>query len=100
MAFQFTDDTDTPIPITGWQFWAWVKQKPGGALVLDLDPQIVDDVNGIISITILKEDTLPLPPGHYTWDMIFETPDASRAGPVFNGLADIIELDTEPDITL
>ena len=97
MALQFTDNDDVPVPLTGYQVWAWVKAKPGATLILDLAPQIVDEDQAIVVIDVAKEDTADLPPGHYEWDLIFELPDGTRTGPVIKGKADIIELDTEPD---
>ncbi len=100
MALQFTDNDDVPVDLTGYQVWAWVKAKPGAALILDLAPVIVDPTNGLVLIDIAKEDTADLPPGHYEWDMIFELSDTTRIGPALKGKADILEPDTEPDITL
>lgn len=96
IVFQLTDDDDVPVPLTGYLVFAEVRKQPGSPLILDLNPQIVDDLNAYVQIAFTDEETFTLPPGNYKWDFIMEKPTGERVGPFISGKCDIIENITEP----
>lgn len=89
--------TSRPFDLTGWKVWSWVKQAPGGTLILDLEPEIdADPTTGKITMGMTDEETFDLTAGDFFWDLILEDPSGARLGPLFAGSFSIIELITEP----
>ena len=60
----FCDSANLPIDISDWTVRGQVRERPSGALVLDLDPVIIDGPNGMLRIrlahTLLTDAALGL----------------------------------------
>lgn len=87
-AFQIYGADDKLLDLTGWSVFAQVRSQATRPVVADLVPVITDSAEGeIILITIMHEQSALLPAGNYYWDLMLETPDGVRIGPVFAGRA-------------
>lgn len=95
--FQLFDANNAAVPLTGCTVYAWVKDEPGGNFVLDLQPVIIDSLNGIIELPeILDGDTINLDELDGQWDIIVQKPTGERTGPYITGTFTISSICTEP----
>jgi hypothetical protein len=82
------DSSNNPVNITGYTPYAQVRDKPGGRLILDLQPIISNAVTGSILIALTSSQTKALDHGVYTWDFQMRTPVAQGSliiGPFLAG---------------
>ena len=91
------EDDDGPMDLSGWGVEAMVRHPLGGALIVDLAPEITDAGAGEISISITDEQTAELTPGTYRWDLILITPAGERLPPVLAGKATVRTPQTHPE---
>lgn len=66
--------TGTEEDLTGWTAKAHVRSRPGGSLILNLNPTITAPATGVVSISIPRATTTVLRPGKYYWDLWLKTP--------------------------
>lgn len=73
------DANGNPVNITGWTPFAQVRDKPGGRLVIDLQPTISNAVTGSVLIALTADQTEALDHGTYQWDFQMQQP---TSGPI------------------
>lgn len=85
--------TNPPIDLTGWSFWSQIRAVAGGALTVDLVPQIdVDPTTGKVDLSKTDEQTAPYPVGNFAWDIIAENAGGERLeAPIFAGSARLLQ---------
>jgi hypothetical protein len=60
-----------PFDLTDYTAQSQVRVEPGGDVILDLEPTVIDAVNGYVSLTqFLDEETMLYPVGVYHWDFL------------------------------
>jgi hypothetical protein len=82
ITFTWLDINGNPIDLTGWIPHAT-------SLHIDLNPQIVDVLNGVTSIGFTKQQTPNLRLGVEIWDWIFEMPGGERTTPLLQGIVEV-----------
>lgn len=87
--------TKTPLNLTGWSVWSYVRDKPSGTLILDLAP-VVTPLIGKIDLSKTDDQTYTLSPGNFYWDIILEDTSGTRIGPLFAGSFQVVHLITDP----
>jgi hypothetical protein len=86
----------TKRPITSWGVWAYVRDKVGGTLIIDLAPDLTNAAVGKVDLSMTDSETYVLDAGNYFWDLILQNPAGERLGPLFAGTFNIIHLITDP----
>ena len=82
------DGSNNPVDITGYTPYAQVRDKPGGRLILDLQPSISNAVAGSVVISLTSAQTKALDHGTFVWDFQMRTPVAQGSliiGPFLSG---------------
>ncbi len=82
------DSSKNPVDITGYTPYAQVRDKPGGRLILDLQPVISNPTGGSVLISLTSTQTKALEHGVYAWDFQMRTPVAQGSliiGPFIAG---------------
>jgi hypothetical protein len=82
------DSSQSPVNITGYIPYAQVRDRPGGRLILDLQPTISNASTGSVLIALTSAQTKALDHGTYVWDFQMRTPVAQGSliiGPFLAG---------------
>jgi hypothetical protein len=90
----------TPLDMTGWSVWAWVKalaSDPDANKLLDLAPTILTPTNlGTVQIKVLHGVTTALVSASAFWDMIGQDAAGNRVGRLAQGIFSIAQIMTHP----
>lgn len=78
--FNCLDENGDPVDLTGWTPYSQARDKPGGRLVIDLQPTIIPPAsNGQVLISLTEDQTEALDHGIYVWSFQAQQPSS---GPV------------------
>jgi hypothetical protein len=88
--------TKRAIDLTSWGVWAYVRDRIGGTMILDLAPDLSGATSGKVDLSMTDSETYVLDAGHYFWDLILQNPAGERLGPLFAGTFNVIHLITDP----
>lgn len=96
------------VDLDSYNVYSQVRKKPGGSVVLDLEPVIIpddqllgypDEVLGPGRVKLAgytDEETFAMKNASLYWDIVLENPAGERLGPFVAGSFDIITIITEP----
>jgi len=85
-----------PFDLTGYTAQAEVRVQPGDPVILDLEPVVTDEVNGMITLAVFSdEETALYIAGVYQWDLIVTTVTNEVIGRFLAGQFYIVDKDTD-----
>lgn len=85
-----------PFDLTGYTAQAQVRVQPSEDVILDLEPEVTDDVNGEITLsTFTDEETSVYIAGVYSWDLILTSVTNEVTGRYLAGQFYIVDKITE-----
>lgn len=86
ITFTGKDANGDPADLTGYTAYAEVRTSSGSTVIIDLSPEITDELGGEITIpAITDEATAGLTAGKYQWDMLLEDSSGAVKTPILEG---------------
>ena len=85
-----------PFDLTGYTAQAEVRVQPDDTVILDLEPEVTDAVNGVITLAVFDDETTEqYIAGVYQWDLIISTVDNEELGRFLAGQFYIVDKITD-----
>jgi len=97
VTFQLFGTNNVPLDYDGWTIQATARVSPDDAVVIDFEPEWIDDTIGKFKFPeITPTNTNAILPGVYYYDVVLISPTSQRKGPYISGEVTVNKINSQP----